>query len=330
MIKITNLADSATVQIFGDIGESMWSDGWTLQKFTNKIKGLEISNLTIEMKSNGGDLMEGFAIYDAIRNMPARVTVKILGASASAATVIASGADRIEISENSRYLVHNAMTFVEGNKENLKEVYEQLAPFDNQILDIYIKRTGKTRNELADLMKEEKSMDAEEAKDWGFVDDIIKNKIDNKMEEKELEKKNLTEDEQTEMDALMAENEALKTQLSELQSQLDDISAAEEAKEEEMIEEEVTAAIEDGKIKAEAKDHWVAFGKSDHVSMTGALEAINYTATATLKDVVDESSENKDGNSMTKETFWDNYKSGKYTNDSKAYDEDYKKAFNKK
>ena len=326
MIKITNLADSATVQIFGEIGESFWSDGWTLEKFTNQIKGLQISNLTIELKSNGGDLMEGFAIYDAIKNLPARVTVKIVGASASAATVIASGADRIEISENSRYLVHNAMTFVEGNKEDMKEVYEQLASFDNQILDIYIKRTGKPRNELAELMKAEKWMTAEEAKEWGFVDEIIKSKIENKMAEDKKNVKNLTEEEQAEMDALMAENEALKTQVSELQAQLDEINAAEEAKEEEMIEEEVTAAIESGKIKAEAKDSWIAFGKADHVNMTASLEAINYTSTnTTLKDVVTESSVP----TMTKELFWSNYKSGKYKDKIEEYKADYKKAFGK-
>ena len=322
MIKITNLADSATVQIFGDIGESFWSDGWTLEKFKNQIDALEISNLTIELKSNGGDLMEGFAIYDAIRNMPARVTVKIVGASASAATVIASGADRIEISENSRYLVHNAMTFVDGNKEKLKEVYEQLTSFDNQILDIYVKRTGKPKAELSELMKQEKWMSADEALSWGFVDEIIKQKISNKM----AETRNLTEEEQAEMDALVAENEALKTQVTELQAQLDEISAAEEVKEEEMIEEEVTAAIEAGKIKAEAKDQWIAFGKNDHVSMTGALEAINYTATATLKNVVKGDSNPK----MTKDLFWSNYKDGKYIDNKEQYELDYELAFGKK
>lgn len=325
MIKVINNADSATVQIFGDIGESFWSDGWTLEKFVNQIKGLEISNLTVELKSNGGDLMEGFAIYDAIKNLPARVTVKIVGASASAATVIASGADQVEISENSRYLVHNAMTFVEGNKEDLKEVYDQLSSFDNQILDIYVKRTGKPRAELADLMKQEKWMTAQEAMEWGFVDKIIKSKIENKMEEQKP--KALTEDEQAEMDALMAENESLKAQLAELQSQLDDIKAAEEAEEEKKIEEEVMDAIENGKIKAESKDYWIAFGKSDHVSMTGALEAINFTATATLKDVVEDGAGATP--EMTKDMFWSNYKSGKYSNNIELYKEDYKKAFGK-
>ena len=310
MIKITNLADSATVQIFGDIGESFWSDGWTLEKFTNQIKGLDISNLTIEMKSNGGDLMEAFAIYDSIKNMPCRVTVKIVGASASAATIIASAGDRIEISENSRYLVHNAMTFVEGDKEDLKEVYDQLSEFDNQILDIYIKRTGKTRNELAELMKAEKWLSAEDAKKWGFVDDIIKQKINNKMAEEKKNVKNLTEEEQAEMDALMAENESLKTQVADLQSKLDEINAAAEKEEEEKIEEEVMAAIDNGKIKAESKDQWIAFGKMDHISMTGALEAINYTKTTTLKDVVNDSTNNKN-TEMTKEVFWNNYKQGK-------------------
>ena len=165
-------------------------------------------------------------------------------------------------------------------------------------------------------------MSADEALSWGFVDEIIKQKISNKM----AETRNLTEEEQAEMDALVAENEALKTQVTELQAQLDEISAAEEVKEEEMIEEEVTAAIEAGKIKAEAKDQWIAFGKNDHVSMTGALEAINYTATATLKNVVKGDSNPK----MTKDLFWSNYKDGKYIDNKEQYELDYELAFGKK
>ena len=86
-------------------------------------------------------------------------------------------------------------------------------------------------------------------------------------------------------------------------------------------------AIENGKIKAESKDYWIAFGKSDHVSMTGALEAINFTATATLKDVIDNGA--GETAEMTKEMFWANYKSGKYVNNIELYKEDYKKAYGK-
>jgi len=319
MIEIKNNADTATIQIFGEIGKTFWSDGWTLERFTDAIKGLTASNLVVELKSTGGDLLESFAIYDALRIVPARVTVRIVGASASAATVIASGADRIEISENSRYLVHNAQTFVEGNKEALKDVYEQLASFDNQILDIYIKRTGRTRDELAELMKAERWMSAVEALEWGFVDSIIKSKIENNMKKFA----NLTPDEQAEMDALTKENETLKAKVAELQTKLDEIGAVEKKKEEELIEKEVADAIAAGKITAESKPSWIAIGKTDHASMITILNAIQKTDK--ISDVVGGTSPGK----ITKEKFWQNYKAGVYTNEPAKYDADFKEAFNK-
>ena len=52
MIKITNIADEAIIQLFGDIGESIFSDGWTFEKFNTAISALDVSALIVEIKSN--------------------------------------------------------------------------------------------------------------------------------------------------------------------------------------------------------------------------------------------------------------------------------------
>lgn len=320
MIKITNKSDSALIQIFGDIGESFFTQGWTLEKFQNQIKGLEVSNLTIEMKSNGGDLLEAFAIYDTIRKLPARVTVDIIGASASAATIIASGGDKVRISENSRYLIHNARTDVEGNKEDLKDYYEQLASFDNQILDIYVKRTGQPKNVLAEIMKQEKWITAEEAKQLGFVDEIIKHKIENKMD------KNLfTAAEQEEMDALLAENEELKATIAELEAKLAELEGEKEI----AVEEEATAKIENaiatGKLKAEQKKAWINLYKIDKTATVDAIDAIHVTK---LANVID--SKAPVTGSMTKDQLLKNWRSNVYKNNSAQYAKDYEEVYGKK
>ena len=313
MIKITNTADTALVQIFGDIGESMFSDGWTLEKFKGAIDGLEVPNLTVELKSNGGDLLEAFAIHDAIKNLSSRVTVKIVGASASAATVIASGADIIEISENSRYLVHNAMTFVQGNKEELKDAYDQLASMDNQILNIYVKRTGKSKEVLSELMQQEKWLTAEDALDWGFVDKIILNKIDNKMAEETIAP--VLED-------LQAENEALKAKVEELQTKLDELNVEAEIKEEEEITAVVENAIKQGKLKEEQKEAWINLGKLDNVSMTAAIDAIYVTPTSLTSVITD-----KVVNELTKDSFVEALKKGEYKNNTEKARIDFKKVY---
>jgi ATP-dependent protease ClpP protease subunit len=256
MIKITNTKDSATISIFGDIGQSFFGDGYTFEKFKNDLKGLEVSNLLIEMKSNGGDLLEAFAIHDEIKRYPAKVTARIVGSSASALTVIASAAYIVEITENSRYLVHQSSTFVEGNKDQLQEKIDLLKSFDEQILTAYIKKTGKSKAVLESLMKEERWLTAQEAKDYGFIDRIIN--ITNKI-------KNMTEEEKAQMEALKAENESLKQKIKELEE------AATAMKEEE-VEKEVEAAIEAGKFIATAKDSLKELGMLNRKSLTALIE----------------------------------------------------------
>ena len=295
MIKFINSADSVLIQISGDIGNSLWSDGWTLQKFQDQLKGLDVSNIVIEINSMGGDLLEGFAIHDAIKNLPARVTARITGS-----TIIATAADKIEITENSRYLVHNASTFIEGNKEKIGEAFAQLESFDNQILDIYVKRTGKKRDDLANLMKQEKWMTANEALEWGFVDEIIKTKINNKIKNKMSEE---------EIAALQAENEQLKATVEELQMKLDELSASAEKMEEEQINSEIDAAIEAGKIDAESKGVWFAIGKKDRANMTAAIGALKTSKVSKVSDVPNPGFKVYDD----KKELWNAWKNGKIT-----------------
>jgi len=317
MIKITNSGKEHTIELYGDIGQSFWSDGWTFERFKDELKGVSAPVLNVKIKSNGGDVFEAFAIYDELRSMPARVVVDVVGSSASAATIIAAAGDEVRISENSRYLVHNAQSFVAGNKEALAEMYDTLQSIDNQIINTYVKRTGKDRNVLAELMKEERWMTAEEALDWGFVDSIIKPvKIVNKMEKF----KNLTEEEQAEMDALKAENEALK-------AELDEMKAAKAAKEEKEIEEEVMAAITAGKIKAEVKDAFVAFGKTNREAMTATLAGFVVPAPVKPLAAVPQPKPVGGSSYATKEEFDAAFKAGKFAGKVEEYEREYKRFY---
>lgn len=320
MIKVTNSGAEHTVEIFGEIGQSFWGDGWTFERFKNELKGITAPILNVKIKSNGGDIFEAFAIHDELKTIPARVVIDIVGSSASAATVIAAAGDEVRISENSMYLVHNAQTFVAGNKETLSDVYDNLEKIDNQIVNIYVKRTGKDRTILAELMKSERWMTAEEAKDWGFVDTINKNaKIVNKMEKF----KNLTEEEQMEFDALKAENEALKAELEEMK-------AAKAAMEEEEIEKEVMAAIEGGKFKADAKDTLLFIAKINREKFNAIVESVE-----TPKAVVAEPITNKlnveakaSDTINTKEQFDAAWKANKFVNNTALFQKEYSRFYN--
>lgn len=313
MIRVINEATSATVELYGDIGASWFGDGWTYERFSNEVKNLPVSQLTIKVKSNGGDVFEAFAIHDAIKALPARVTVDIVGASASAATIIAAAGDRVRISENSRYLVHNAQTWSAGNKEALQKDVEMLESIDAQIVNTYIKRTGKSKEQLEALMLQEKWMTAQEALEWGFVDEIIKEKkVTN------LIKDQMTEEEKMEMEALKAENEALKAKLAEYEQ-------AEAEKQEKEMEEEINAAIEAGKIKADAKKTWIALAKIDRSSVKAAIETLPVIARSPIMDepVTPVAPVEK----LTEEKFYANWKAKKYDNNAELYAKDYKEVF---
>lgn len=313
MIRVINEATSATVELYGDIGASWFGDGWTYERFSNEVKNLPVSQLTIKVKSNGGDVFEAFAIHDAIKALPARVTVDIVGASASAATIIAAAGDRVRISENSRYLVHNAQTWSAGNKEALQKDVEMLESIDAQIVNTYIKRTGKSKEQLETLMLQEKWMTAQEALEWGFVDEIIKEKkVTN------LIKNEMTEEEKMEMEALKAENEALKAKLAEYEQ-------AEQAKQEQEMEAEIDNAITAGKITAEAKQTWVALAKIDRSSVKAAIETLPVIARSPIMDepVAPVAPVEK----LTEEKFYANWKAKKYDNNAELYAKHYKEVF---
>lgn len=311
------------IQLFDNIGS--YTDpssqeviqGFTLAKLDSILMNSDTSIL-IEIKSNGGDVFEAFAIYDRLRSYPAKIQVDIVGTTASAGTIIASAGDRIRITENSKYLVHNARTRTEGTKEDMLESYEAMKSIDEQIARTYVKRTGRDIEDLQSLMIKDRLLTAQEALQWGFVDEIIperKKILNSKSKHKQLKSNNmekflnLTEEEQAEMDALLAENEALKARVAELEGAMAKINAENEKKEEEEIMAEVDEAEKTGKITAEAKPHWVAVGKANRTAMKMALAGIKQ---APLNSIPNRKPA-APAQPLDKKQLFENYKTGKIT-----------------
>ena len=258
MITVTNSEDTAKISVIGQIGESWFDDGFTLQSLKDSLGGGDYSNIELEIMSMGGDLIQALAIYDALRASPAKVKAKIVGSTASAGTVIAMAADEVEITENSNFLIHRAKTMAAGNSEDMDAAAEALAGFDEQLLNIYQKKTGKRKSQISNLMKEDKWIKPAEAIEWGFVDKITKTKkpILNQSDMDLTNIKtilNVADDTGVEdaIKVLQAENERLTGIVNQIEA---DKAAAELAEHTQFIENAVT----DGKITAETKDHYLA------------------------------------------------------------------------
>src|SRR3990170_7821780 len=91
----------AEVLIYGDIGESFFSEGVGAKTFAKELKDLgELDNSTVRINSRGGSVFEGQAIYSQLRNHKAIVEVIIDGIAASIASVIAMAGDTIRMPKN--------------------------------------------------------------------------------------------------------------------------------------------------------------------------------------------------------------------------------------
>lgn len=278
--------DKTKLEIFGRIGDGVDPvtnqkvDGFKLTDFRAATANIATSNVEIDINSPGGDPFEAFAIYDAIKAMNARVTANIVGVAASAVTIIAAAADRVTITENSRYLIHEASAGMYGKKDDHAAAVEMLEKLDAQMLAVYVKRTGKPREELEALMKKDTYLTASEALAWGFVDEIIETEVKLKtietMSNKDIKVAAQAEEEleKDELEMLKAELAAMKDELEAARAALAEYKEKEEQAKAEQVEELVESAVQAGKLTAEAKAGMVALALSDYNTAKSIIEGI--------------------------------------------------------
>jgi len=172
-LEIKSSAELTEIDIFGQIGDSFFEDGNTLDTVKAELKNVK-TELIINIASLGGIAFEGLAIHDLIASHPFNTTVNIIGATASAGAIISVAGDTVNISENSLFLVHNSHGMAMGNADDLENSARDMRKIDDRMVSIFTKRTGKSEETIRDLMAEDKFLDSDESKELGFVDNITK------------------------------------------------------------------------------------------------------------------------------------------------------------
>ncbi|WP_201793863.1 head maturation protease, ClpP-related [Escherichia coli] len=130
-------------------------------------------DIEVHINSGGGDVYAGSEIYTALRSYSGKVVVKIVGIAASAASVIAMAGDVIEISPTAQIMIHNVSSRVDGDHNTLLHEAGVLEGFNKSIANAYVDKTGKTLDDLLDLMNKTTWFDAESAVNQGFADRIM-------------------------------------------------------------------------------------------------------------------------------------------------------------
>lgn len=178
--------DVTTIEILGDIGEGWFGEGITMQSVNDQLKAIETSKIELRISSLGGSLTHALAIHDLLKLHPANITTKIIGVTASSGTIVAAAGDEREMSNNALFLIHNAENLSIGNAEDHRENADQLDVFDDRIVNIFKGTTGKRKSQITSLMKEERLITADEAKEFGFINKVFTpSPIMNKISEKE-------------------------------------------------------------------------------------------------------------------------------------------------
>ncbi len=125
------------------------------------------------INSPGGSVIEGLAIYNALRGCGKPVTVQVDGVAASAASIVAMAGDKIVMAENATIMVHDPWALAMGTSDALRKSADEIDRLKAIMIGIYAGRTGLDPDEVTALMSAETFMSAGDAIDRGFADEVM-------------------------------------------------------------------------------------------------------------------------------------------------------------
>lgn len=178
MLKLDQSGPTPQLYLYGLIAAPTW---WSGEDTVSAAAVLEIldqldpgAELIVRINSEGGDVFEGIAIYNALARRQARLETHVDALAASIASVIAMAGDEIVVAGNAMLMIHRAWTLTQGDSAELAKVAETLAQIDDVILNTYEARVGakSTRQQIADWVAAETWLTPAEAVERGFADRI--------------------------------------------------------------------------------------------------------------------------------------------------------------
>lgn len=158
----------AEIVIYDEIGA--W--GVSAKSFMEDLKGLSgINDITLRLNSPGGNVFDGMAIYNQIKQHEAQVTVYVDGLAASMGSVIAMAGDLVVMPENAMMMIHNPWTMAVGDAEELRNNADLLEKIKKAMISAYTNKSGLSEEEVSSIMDEETWYTGAEAVAIGFADE---------------------------------------------------------------------------------------------------------------------------------------------------------------
>ena len=159
--------------INGTIAEDSWvDDEVTPQVFQDELNQGK-GPIDIWLNSPGGDCVAASRIYTMLMNYPDDVNVKIDGIAASAASVIAMAGTKVSMAPTAMIMIHNPLTIVGGQKEDLDQAVQMLTETKESIINAYELKTNLPREKISSMMDDETWMNVNKAIELGFADNML-------------------------------------------------------------------------------------------------------------------------------------------------------------
>lgn len=146
--------------------------GHTAKGFSDDLNELDVDELAVHINSPGGDIFDGLAIYQSLKNHRAQVTVHVDGLAASIASVITMAADKVIMAPKASMMIHDGWTMSVGNAADMRKAADLLDKQSDIIASVYADKTGQPVDFWRDRMRDETWYNAEEALAAGLVDEV--------------------------------------------------------------------------------------------------------------------------------------------------------------
>lgn len=171
-------SDNPRINIYDRIGESLWEEGVTAKAFTNQLSAIDNkADIDLYISTNGGDTKDGTVMYNALVNRAGKTNVIIDGYAISMGSVLAmagkNSGGSTKMASNALMMIHKPVTGVYGNADEMRSQADVLDKVEDALCAPYCQATGLDKSAISAMLAETRWMTAEEAKEDGFIDEVI-------------------------------------------------------------------------------------------------------------------------------------------------------------
>jgi ATP-dependent Clp protease protease subunit len=163
------------IWLYDQIGSNFFGEGMSAKEFQKQLSGLgKVDTINLHINSPGGDVFDGFSIYNLLAQHPAKIIVDVDGVAASIASIIAMAGDEIRVAKNATVMIHNPRGFAAGDEVEMHRVAALLKTIKGNLVETYRDRTGNKSEQIAAWMDDETWFTAEAAVENGFATSVTR------------------------------------------------------------------------------------------------------------------------------------------------------------